>query len=166
MDLVKAIVVAFVVTQALGILALDLFWRIAPIPSSAYPYTLFDWARIAIGDSLLVTRSIRIDPQLLLSSAGVGALAVAAFEAARVRAGLPLSGPGLVVGIMTLTPYAVSVFLASLISNVALSRALGKDRWSEMKAVVAAGLMAGYGIIVGFTIAALFIAKSSWLWPW
>jgi hypothetical protein len=35
-----------------------------------------------------------------------------------------------------------------------------------MKAVVAAGLMAGYGIIVGFTIAALFIAKSSWLWPW
>jgi hypothetical protein len=166
MDLVKAIVIAFVVTQALGILALDLFWRIAPIPSSAYPYTLFDWARVAIGDSLLVTRSIRIDPQLLLSSAGVGALAVAAFETARVHAGLPLSGPGLVVGVMTLAPYAVSVFIASLISNLALTRAFGKERWSEMRAVVAAGLMAGYGIIVGLTIAALFITKSSWLWPW
>ena len=166
MDLVKAIIIASVVTQALGILALDLFWRIAPIPSSAYPFTLFDWARIAIGDSLLVTRSIRIEPQLLLSSAGVGALAVAAFEAARVRIGLPLSGPGLVVGVMTLTPYAVSVFLASLISNLALSKVFGRERWSEMRAVVAAGLMAGYGIIVGFTIAALFIARSSWLWPW
>lgn len=166
MDLVKAIVIAFVVTQVLGILSLDLFWRIAPIPSSAYPYTLFDWARIAIGDSLLVTRSIRIDPAVLLSSAGVGALVVAAFEAARAYLGLPLSGPGFVVGVMTLTPTAFSVFTASLVSNLALSRALGRERWNEMKAVVAAGLMAGYGIVAGLTIAALFISRSSWLWPW
>lgn len=166
MDLVRSIVIAFVVTQVLGILSLDLFWRIAPIPSSAYPYTLFDWARIAIGDSLLITRSIRIDPFILLSSAGVGAVVLTAFEAARLYLGLPLSGPGFVVGVMTLTPYAVAVFASSMISNLALSKALGREKWSEMKPVVAAGLMAGYGIIIGLSIAGLFISKSSWIWPW
>ncbi|MCS7104780.1 MAG: hypothetical protein NZ954_04365 [Thermofilaceae archaeon] len=166
MDLVKAIIVAFVVTQLLGILSLDLFWRIAPIPSSAYPFTLFDWARIAIGDSLLVTRSIRIDPLLLSATAGLGALIVAGFEAARLYLNLPLSGPGFVVGVMTLTPSAISVFIASAISNTALSRVFGRERWNEMRSVVAAGLMAGYGIVVGFSIAGLFLARSSWLWPW
>ncbi|MEM2187646.1 MAG: hypothetical protein QXT37_11770, partial [Thermofilaceae archaeon] len=166
MDLVKAIVVAFIVTQVLGVLSLDLFWRIAPIPSSAYPYTLFDWARIAIGDSLLVTRSIRIDPLVLLTSAGAGAGIVALLEALRLYAGVPISGPGFVVGVMTLTPYAASVFLSSALSNLVLSKVFGRERWMEMRSVVAAGMMAGYGIIIGLSIAGLFIAKSSWLWPW
>ncbi|MEM4430337.1 MAG: hypothetical protein QXM08_04175 [Thermofilaceae archaeon] len=166
MDLVKAIVVAFIVTQVLGVLSLDLFWRIAPIPSSAYPFTLFDWARIAIGDSLLVTRSIRIDPLVLLTSAGAGAGVVALLEALRLYAGVPISGPGFVVGVMTLTPYAASVFLSSALSNLVLSKVFGRERWMEMRSVVAAGMMAGYGIIIGLSIAGLFIAKSSWLWPW
>lgn len=166
MDLVKAAIIAFVVTQLLGLLSLDLFWRIAPIPSSVYPFTLFDWARIAIGDSLLVTRSVRIDPYVLLSSIGIGAAAISFFEAARIYLRVPLSGPGFVVGAMTLTPYATSVFISSVISNLAFARVFGKERWGEMRPVVAAGLMAGYGIVIGISIAGLFIAKSSWLWPW
>jgi len=166
MDLVKAIVMAVVLTQVIGIVSLDFFWRIAPIPSSAYPYTLYDWARIAIGDSLLITRSIRLDPVILLSSAGLALVIIAGFEGARALWGAPLSGAGLVVGMMTLTPFAISILVSSLLSNLLLLRAFGRERWAQARFPVAAGMMAGYGVVTGLTVSAAFIAKASWIWPW
>ena len=165
-DLVKAIVIALVLTQAVGIISLDFYWRVAPIPSSAYPFVLIDWARIAIGDSLLITRAIRIDPGVLAASAAIGAGIVGAFDYLHSALGVPLSGPGFVVGTTTLPPYAIAIFTGSLIGDVVAPRVFGRERWSRIRGAVAAGVLMGYGIVIGFTIAAAFIMKAGWIWPW
>ena len=166
MDLLKAIIMSIVLTQIIGIISLDFFWRIAPIPSSAYPFTLNDWARIAIGDSLLITRAIRIDAKILGGSFIIGVILISIFEFLHTKFGIPISGAGFVVGTTTLTPFSVSLFLGSIISTFFMPRYFGKEKWERIRGAIAAGILVGYGIVIGLTVAVAFIMNSSWLWPW
>jgi hypothetical protein len=165
-DVIKGLILGITLSTIIGTVSLDLFWRMAPIPSSIYPFTTIDWARIAIGDSLLVTRQINISLPIILASALFSAISAGLFEVAGRSFGLPLSGPGLVAGFFTLPPYSIAIIIGSIIGNLLLPRIMGRDAWNKLRGTVVGGLVAGYGIAVGFTIALFFVLNSGWVWPW
>jgi|YelNatPaOPRAMG01_1025707.scaffolds.fasta_scaffold05588_4 hypothetical protein len=166
MDVIKALVLGAVASTIIGTLSLDLFWRMAPIPSSMFPYTTIDWARTAIGDSLLITRQIDINPRIILFSALGSGILSGLFELSNRLISLPLSGPGLIAGFFTLPPYAVATLISSIIGNLLIPKVVKKESWEKAKGTVVAGLAAGYGLVIGFTIALFFVLNSGWIWPW
>jgi len=166
LDVIKGVALGLVMAFIVGTLSLELFWRIAPIPSSLYPFSLIDWARISIGDSLLITRQIRIDPQMLGGSAAFTIILAGLFEALRIFTHAPLSGPGLVAGFFTLPPYTIVTLIMSTIGNFLIPRVVGRETWDQLKGAAVGGLATGYGLAVGLTIALFFVRSAGWIWPW
>ncbi|MEM3808849.1 MAG: hypothetical protein QW342_02850 [Thermoproteota archaeon] len=166
MDVIKALVLGVIASTIIGTLSLDLFWRMAPIPSSMFPFTTIDWARTAIGDSLLITRQIDINPKVILFSALSSGILSGLFEISNRLFSLPLSGPGLIAGFFTLPPYAIATLISSIIGNLLIPKVVKKESWDKVKGTVVAGLAAGYGLVIGFTIALFFVLNSGWIWPW
>ncbi|RLF09755.1 MAG: hypothetical protein DRJ98_07585, partial [Thermoprotei archaeon] len=165
-DVIKGIALGIVMAMVIGTLTLELFWRIAPIPSSLYPYSLIDWARISIGDSLLITRQIRISPELLTGSAIFTIAFAGLFEALKLFLNLPLSGPGLVAGFFMLPPYVFVILIMSAIGNFVIPRVAGREAWDQLKGAAVGGVATGYGLAVGLTIALFFVRSAGWIWPW
>ena len=162
-DYFKAYVLGQALNAVVGLLAMDMLWRLAPIPSSAYPNSLVFWPMFATNDALFATRQITLDPKVI----GVSALASFALMAASpllAKVGLPSAVP-LLSGLFIIPPYALAVLVGSAIGHLVGRRMLG-ERWSSLRPMIAAGLLAGVGIFVGVGIALLLVARAAWVWPW
>jgi len=165
LDYYKALTIAFILDIVLGLFFLDFFWRIAPIPSAVYPYTLIIWPTYAMFDVLFSTHAIRIDPNVIsysfILSAFLGFIQILAF-----RRPIPFSPLAFLTGFTTLPTSSIPLFLGSLIGAFLFERALGKEKWHKIRGIVVAGFIAGSSIVVGIGIASTLLAKSSWIWPW
>jgi hypothetical protein len=162
-DYFKVYVLGQALNAVVGLLAMDMLWRLAPIPSSAYPNSLVFWPMFATNDALFATRQITLDPKVI----GVSALASFALMAASpllAKVGLPSAVP-LLSGLFIIPPYALAVLVGSAIGHLVGRRMLG-ERWSSLRPMIAAGLLAGVGIFVGVGIALLLVARAAWVWPW
>ena len=162
-DYFKAYVLGQALNAVVGLLAMDMLWRLAPIPSSAYPNSLVFWPMYATNDALFATRQITLDPKVI----GVSALASFALMAASpllTKVGLPSAVP-LLSGLFIIPPYALAILVGSAIGHLVGKRMLG-ERWSSLRPMIAAGLLAGVGIFVGVGIALLLVARAAWVWPW
>ncbi len=164
-DVVKVWVFAYTLGLVINLLSLDFFWRIAPIPSSAYPNTIISMPASAMIDSLLVTRALRIQSQLLvLSAIGTAGLAAAVELAAKVLK-LGVSSAGLMLGLTTPPVYAIPLFAGSAVSRLVLRRFLG-ERWERARSAIVAGVLLGEGLAATIAVVSLMLVKSAWLWPW
>ncbi|MEM2822997.1 MAG: hypothetical protein QXF69_02780 [Thermofilaceae archaeon] len=164
-DYYKAVLVAFVITTTLGLVFMDFFWRMAPIPSFVYPYVMGLWPFYAISDCLFATRQIVIRADQILGGAGVAlAAGFAGFLLSRI--GVPINPIALVGGTYALPPYTIMVFITSILSRYVVSRAIGREKWERIRSVVIAGFLAGVGIIVAVGVAITLLSKAAWIWPW
>ncbi|MEM1853502.1 MAG: hypothetical protein QXR56_07405 [Thermofilaceae archaeon] len=164
-DYYKAVLVAFVITTTLGLVFMDFFWRMAPIPSFVYPYVMGLWPFYAISDCLFATRQIVIRADQILGGAGVAlAAGFAGFLLSRI--GVPINPVALVGGTYALPPYTIMVFITSVLSRYVISRAIGREKWERIRSVVVAGFLAGVGIIVAVGVAITLLSKAAWIWPW
>lgn len=164
-DYFKAWVVATVLNITFGFFIVDAFWRLAPIPSSAYPASMIYWPASATSDSLFVTRQINLDVRMLLGSS-VFSFALYSIGNLLQRSGIPFSAVPFLIGCYTLPTSAIMILLGSLIGQYGISRYMGKERWNFMRGVLSAGIFAGVGVFLGVSVSMMLISKASWVWPW
>lgn len=162
-DYFKVYALGQVLNAIVGFLAMDMLWRLAPIPSSAYPNSLVFWPLYATNDALFATRQIVLDPKVI----GIAALASFALTLTAplfAKIGLP-STVSLLSGCFIIPPYALTMLIGSAVGHLVGRRVLG-ERWRTLRAVIAAGILAGVGVFVGLGIALLLVARAAWVWPW
>ena len=164
-DYFKALVVSLVLNAVVGFLMMDFFWRLAPIPSSAYPNSMVYWPLFATNDSLFATRQIVLDPKLMGAAAMI-ALALASATPILARVGISFSPVPLLVGCYIIPPYTIMMFAGSLAGRYLIRKYVGAERWSRVRGILAAGLLAGVGVFIGIGIALLLVARAAWVWPW
>jgi len=164
-DVVKVWVIAFLTGTLVNFLSLDMFWRIAPIPSSAYPSTVVSMPATAMIDALLVTRGLRISPQTLAGSAAATVALAAAVEAVGRLLKVGVSAAGLMIGLFSPPITAIPLFVGSALSSLVLRRRFG-ERWGQAKNVMVAGVLLGEGLAATVAVISLMLLKAVWLWPW
>ncbi|MEM2960148.1 MAG: hypothetical protein QXU67_00925, partial [Candidatus Bathyarchaeia archaeon] len=164
-DYFKAWVIAAVLNLVFGLLIVDSFWRLAPIPSSVYPASMIYWPIYATNDSLFITRQIKLDPLLMLFS---GAFSFAIFFAGSLlqKINIPFSAIAFITGCYTLPTSSITIFLGSLIGHYVIGRYIGREEWMRIRGIFVAGVFAGVGVFLGLGVSMILIAKSAWVWPW
>ncbi|MEM2446252.1 MAG: hypothetical protein QW734_06310 [Candidatus Bathyarchaeia archaeon] len=164
-DYYKSIIITNLLVLTFGFIFVDFFWRIAPIPSSVFPYVMGVWPSYAVTDSLYTVRQIVIRADQILM--GIGFALVSGFILYGLnRVGIPLSPVGLIVGMQQLPTSATMTFIMSIVSKYVMSRALGAERWRAIRGIVIAGFIAGISIAVILGLTITLISRSSWIWPW
>ncbi|MCD6169045.1 MAG: peptide transporter [Candidatus Latescibacteria bacterium] len=144
----------------------SLIWKLAPIPSAAYPYVQRVWPYFATmqalwasstlpGGGSLIEGVIRL--KIILSGLGVGGLMFILFSA--LGGSLQLFY-GIVGGATLWMPTAVPGFIGGLLSRYYLVKRFGKRRWKAYAPILLAGYACGLGLIGMASIATALIAKS------
>jgi len=166
MDLVKLMVISALLTTVIGFISINLFWTMAPLPSSAYPITVYNFPLYAQIDIFTATRQLKFTPYHIFIPMG-GMLALAFTCDALSRIGLPFSPLGLFTGPYYMPAVAFPLFIGASISRFLMPRFLGgRKNWDKMRGVVVAGEMLGEGTVILILTAIAFIGKASWIWPW
>lgn len=164
-DVIKVWVFSFTLGVFINLFSLDILWRVAPIPSSAYPSTVVSMPATAMIDALLVTKGLRIAPDTILGSA-VGAVALASLLEALARLlRVGVSSAGLLLGLFTPPTVAIPLFGGSALSWLVLRRRF-KERWDQARYAIVAGTLMGEGLSATIAIIGLMLSKAAWLWPW
>jgi len=156
---------AFSLVGVIGLIAMDFFWRLSPIPSNVYPITMIYWPIYATNDSLFATRQISVIPEHLGAGALV-TLGIVLIEAIFMRAGIAFPTFPAVLGFFILPPYALTILIGSLLANLVISRYFGRVRWENTRNFFIAGFFSGLGITVGVGISFTLLSRASWIWPW
>lgn len=164
-DYFKAWVVASILNIVFGLIIMDSLWRLAPIPSSAYPGSMIYWPLYATNDSLFATRQIRLDPFLVMVSSAFSFILYFAGNFLQ-RIGIPFSAIALVIGCYTIPTSSITTFLGSFVGHYGIRRYLGAEHWTAVRGVFAAGIFAGVGVFLGIGVSMTLIAKAAWVWPW
>lgn len=61
----------------------------------------------------------------------------------------------------------MALFIGSALSRFAFPRLFGRERWTESKSVMAAGLVSGEGLAAAaIAVASSLIMKATWTKPW
>lgn len=163
MDYIKLLSVGYVIALFLGLVFYDFFWRIAPIPSSVYPYTMVFWPQYMLEVLLFSTGQIEISPQVLIASIVI-AMAIVAAERGLGKFGIPFSAIGIMIGIFQIPPAAIAFLIGSIVSRKVMPRIW--SAWREQLYMVMGGVIAGLSISVGIGIATSLLSKAPWIWPW
>jgi hypothetical protein len=164
-DLFKALAIGFILANFFGLVAMEIFWRIAPIPSSMYPFTILDLPVRAVGDALWATRQMDINFITIVLSIAVS-IGICAFGELLGHLGITFSTLGLITGTFWLPPYVITAFIGSSLGKFVFPKVLGKERWEATAGTIVAGAFTGLGIVLGFSIAIAFLTKAAWVWPW
>jgi len=164
-DYFRAWVIAFILNLIFGFIIIDAYWRLAPIPSSAYPGSMIYWPIYATNDALFSTRQIRLDTMLLLFSSLLSCVLYFVSNILQ-KIGVPFNAIAFIMGCYTLPTSSIMMFIGSLISHSILTKYFGKEKWMAIRGVFSAGLFAGVGIFLGVGIALTLVTKAAWIWPW
>jgi len=165
-DIILALIFTIALFEVLGIIVVDFYWKMAPIPSSMYPYALQSWPVAIVSLGVWVTNQISIQPWLLYGSFLTCLAVLFAGHVLNMFIPISFSAVALVTGLNMIPPSAISIFVGSALDKFLLPMAVGKETWKEVRSVVVAGIMAGESIVVGLGVAVILIGKSVWIWPW
>jgi hypothetical protein len=165
-DVFKALVFNIVLYNLFSFVWTEFFWRIAPIPSSAYPYAVASWPAALVSSVVWITGEVGVKPWLFAYSfAGMTALLLGGELAARFLR-VPFSSMGVLIGATSIPPFAIPVLIGALMNRYVIPRLIGRERWEKYKTVVVAGIVTGQGIATGIGIALMLISKATWIKPW
>jgi len=165
-DLIKLWIYTTVLSTILAPIWANYFWTIAPIPSSAYPATVYSMPSTASTDTILVARQLRASlPYILvpmLCSAGVLFLGELF-----TKVGIAWSSYGFVLGLFYGFIPATAMFIGSLLGRTLMPRLVGgKQHWDSIKQFIVAGEGLGEGFALVISVILGIMSKSAWLWPW
>lgn len=145
----------------------SLIWKLAPIPSAAYPFVEKMWPLQATmemvwvkstlpGGSEIFSRIIRWE----YIAAGVGA-AGALFGVLTLLKAPPLLFYGLIAGISAWPHYTVLTFTGAMLGRFYFSRRYGQNAWRAYAPVLLAGYGCGLGLIGMASVSLVLIAKAT-----
>lgn len=160
MDLVKGAVIALVFGISFGFLYTQMFWTIAPIPSSLFPAPFWD-VQVTM-TSLFISRQITIlNPTWMFGAFAVGTILQLLVEFAHI----PISVIGIAAGASWPISHAMAILVGLIISK-ALGRYFGKQWIDEQKSTILAGMLTGQGFIVAISAAVAMVLKAMWIKPY
>jgi hypothetical protein len=156
-------------------LFMEIFWRVADIPSATYPYADTILPIFAQTQCIwMATTTPVIDPDPTFSAASIfrWSWMLVAFGVflviyivnrayGRVRGGRKelLSLIGLAVGMAVPLPFSVSLFIGGLLAMF-IRRRWGKEWFDSYRNVMVAGLVVGEGIVIGIAAAIAALRNS------
>jgi len=156
LDYYKAYILFFAVAIVLSFVYVTIFWVMAPIPSSFYPYASYSWPINALYFSLWVSRSIDIFKLDVIAVTTVVAF-LAVVGSSLLPAGF-FSPIGLLVGFQTLPPFAFTPLIGALVGKW-LERRMGKEKWELRRSVILAGTFCGIALAVALAVGIAIIGR-------
>jgi hypothetical protein len=163
--IIKAELVVFPVVIAASLLFSQFIWRLAPIPSSAYPFAQEIWHLQALNSLLMQTSTLEgnalfyqaLDGGFLLAGLGFG---LAAYTVLSLL-GLPvLLVYGVVRGLGQSTPHGLLLeVVGALLGRFFFLRRYGA-MWRQYAPVLLAGFSCGMGLTGMFAMGVTLILKS------
>jgi len=173
-SLLKAALIALPVGVLANFIYMSIFWRIAPIPSSSYPFAQAILPIWAFNISFWMSTTVQSGGEAASFAARIFKLdwmliTVAVFTLLHLynmwaqRHGITwrLSLIGVAVGMVTPIPFTVSIFIGALTARW-IRRRRGAGWFDQFRNVIVAGLVVGEGAVVGI-FAAISALKSSLL---
>ncbi|MEM1515626.1 MAG: hypothetical protein QXL85_07070 [Candidatus Bathyarchaeia archaeon] len=159
---IKAWFLTVLISFITSMLYMQMFWSLAPIPSSSYPYLSFQWPITLLFWNLWVTKSIVIfQPMIILFSFFVGAIMDIIPEIIRI----PFSPIGFIVGASTPVPSNISSFVGAIVGHYFIRKRLGEEWWKDYRYVVLAGVFLGEALVVGIAATIMLMSKAAWILP-
>jgi len=164
-DLLIIWIVGSLSAQLCGLISLDFFWRIAPIPSSAYPFTVYSALTTAYTDAMIVSRQLNVSLETIGVPALILFIILTVGDILNVKFGLPFSFIGVVMGLYLPIQSVLPMFIGSLVSQYICPKIFG-EKWRRIMGYVVAGELSGEGLMLMLNVVLALISKSAWLWPW
>jgi len=163
---VKATAATLIVILVCSFMWWSMIWKLAPIPSSTYPYVQKMWPYFAWNKCLWASSTVGEGKSFLLEAlkvryivAGFGAASV--LYAAIALLGLPTGFfYGLVGGLSYWVHRAIPTMAGALLSRYYLAPRIGEKRWKAYTPVLLAGYSCGMGLIGMLSVAVALIAKA------
>tara|TARA_B100000029_G_scaffold505920_1_gene587536 strand:- start:16623 stop:18665 length:2043 start_codon:yes stop_codon:yes gene_type:complete len=168
-SLVKLYILSLVLLIVFSFLFYALIWKLAPIPSSAYPFVEKMWPLQATmetiwikstmpGGSDVIGRLIHWD----YISAGMG-VTFALYGILSFLKAPPLLFYGLVAGLSTgaWIHYTLPTFVGAMLGRFYFGRRFGQKRWRAYAPIILAGYGCGLGLIGMAAVSLVLIAKST-----
>jgi hypothetical protein len=172
---IKAALIATPVGMLANFIFIEIFWRIADIPSATYPYAdtilpiyaqnLCIWMTTTtpvINPDPTYSAASIFRPTWMLAAFGVFTLIYIAnrlYAAARPGKREFLSLIGLAVGMAVPLPFSVSLFAGGVLAML-IRRQWGKEWFDRYRNVMVAGLVVGEGIVIGIAAAVAALKNS------
>jgi len=166
-DLVKMSLLTAILGTVMGLISVNYFWGVAPIPSGVYPATIFSYPASALFDALKVTRHLSFSPMIMLYSMIIVMAIMVVGETMHKFTGILWSSFGFLFGLFAGFPGAFSLFLGSFIGYYVMPRFVGgRENWNQYRAPVVAGEAFGEGLVLFIGTVLAMLTRSAWLWPW
>jgi hypothetical protein len=161
--LIKTWWIFFPISVLVGIIYVQIFWGMGPIPSARYPGASIYWPIQATYDCLWIRGSqlglFRVD--WLAGSFCFGIALSLLFDFLK----LPISFISIVAGTVTYPPVAMT-YIIGLIIRFIICKYVGKEWFEDRKQILSAGLLMGETIAVIISIAITLVVDSIWILPY
>ena len=163
---VKAEIASFIIMVLCSFLFWSVIWRMAPIPSAAYPFIQKMWPYYAYLKTLWATSTSEggaqfmreaIDASRIFWSAGVGAALFGLVSLLRLPAQLFY---GIVGGVGMFPHHTLPMFIGALLGRYYFAVRFGRERWRSYAPIILAGYACGVGLIGMGAVGLALIAKS------
>lgn len=144
----------------------ELIWRMAAIPSEAYPYTKEFWHLQALGQSLTITATLdgaspfleAIKPRVIGIGFGAGLISYVVLALLNLPTLLVF---GFIGGLGQVVPGGViPTMIGALISKFYMQKRFGREQFLKYMMIISAGFGAGMGLIGMAAVAIALISKS------
>jgi hypothetical protein len=166
-DFFKAYILAVAISVFSSFVFVSFFWAVAPIPSTVYPYTAYQWPVDVLSNSMWISGEIKGVPMEVVVGSLAIALAVSVGgELLHRVTGLPFSSVALVLGMTMLPPYAITTLIGGMVGNLVIQRQFGETWWKSYRTTLVAGFLTGLAVMVGLSVAVVMISKAAWVLPW
>ncbi|MEM2129262.1 MAG: OPT/YSL family transporter [Candidatus Bathyarchaeia archaeon] len=158
----KAYLISIVVSSILSFLFVSFFWKLAPIPSSAYPWTMVQWPVNVLTSGTWWTKKITFQTDSIITSFIIIIIIGVLGETLARYTSMPFSLVALVAGTGQLPYIAVPIFIGALIGKYIIQRIIGKEKWNNYRYILFAGVAAGEGLSIAISVAAVMLTKTAW----
>ena len=168
-SIVKLYILSLLLLIVFSFLFYALIWKLAPIPSAAYPFVEKMWPLQATMETIWIKSTLPggsdVIGQLIrweYIGAGMG-FTVAMYGVLTLLKAPPLLFYGLVAGLGTgaWIHYTLPTFIGAMLGRFYFRRRFGENRWRAYAPVILAGYGCGLGLIGMAAVSLVLIAKST-----
>ena len=168
-SLVKLYILSLLLLIVFSFLFYALIWKLAPIPSAAYPFVEKMWPLQATMETIWIKSTLPggsdVIGQLIrweYIGAGMG-FTVAMYGVLSLLKAPPLLFYGLVAGLGTgaWIHYTLPTFIGAMLGRFYFRRRFGENRWRAYAPVILAGYGCGLGLVGMAAVSLVLIAKST-----
>lgn len=166
-SLIKLSILGTVITFVFGMIFWSLIWKLAPIPSGAYPYIDKIWPLQAMNQTLWVRSTLPGQTGFLEEIVKIEYI-LAGFTFGWAMYGLialfkipTIFFYGFVGGFGTWIHYTLPTFVGAVLGRYYFSRRFGEEKWKAFTPVILAGYGCGLGLVGMTAVAFALVAKAT-----